>query len=134
MWFIPPKSCPNLPWYSMYALIRSFPVKWSATMIFLSYVESVQKGVANFLNFPVGNHSFTIPIMWSVWSILKPIGDWKIRKFWYLSTDNSWNLIPEASSKNFLSSGNSVSLLEVFRKPSVETVIKDEVPSYNTLI
>ena len=37
-------------------------------------------------------------MVWSVWSTLKPRGDWQIQKFIYLRTYPSWDLISKYSS------------------------------------
>ena len=100
-------------------LLRSLHVNGSATISIFSYVESSLKDASKFLNIIVGNHSFTSSMVWSVWSTLKPRGDWKIWEFRYLSKDPSWNLISKASLNTLLSSVNAVYLL---RTSSVENV------------
>ena len=79
-----PRVCPNLPWYSIYALLRLLPVNKSAAMSSFLYVDSVLKCVSTFLNFSVGDHSFSSFMMWSVLPTLKPRGDWKDHTFRYL--------------------------------------------------
>ena len=116
-----PRVCPNFPWYSIYDLWRAFIVNISSAISSFSYVESVLKGISTFLNFQFGNHSFTSYMMWSVWSTLKPRGDWKTRIFNYLRTDLYRTFISKCSLKNIVSSGNAVSLLVVLRTFSVET-------------
>ena len=108
MCFILPSVCPNFPWYSIYALWRECPVNGRAANNSFSYEDSFRKGISTFLNFPVGDHSFTSSIIWSVWSILKPRGDWQIRKFKYLRTYPSCTFILNFSLNNLFSSGNAV--------------------------
>ena len=54
---------PSLPLYSISDLQREVYVNGTEAMGYFSYVESVRKFVSNFLNFPVGNHSFTSSMM-----------------------------------------------------------------------
>ena len=100
--------CPNFPWYSISDLWRECTVNRSAAINYFSYEESVLQCVSIFLNFPVGNHSFNIFVMWSVWSIMKLIGDWQIRKFKYLRADTSFTFISKFYSKILVSSVNAV--------------------------
>ena len=128
-----PRVCPNFPWYYISDLWRACPVNGSTAINYFSYVESVLKCVSTFLNFPVGNHSFTSSMMWSVWSTMKPRVNWKIRKFNYIKNDTSWNCIPKCSSKTLVNSVNDVSLVVVLITSSVETVRKDTVSSEKLL-
>ena len=82
--------CPKITWYYISALWRACTGNGSASINYFSYADSILKDVSTFLNFPVGNHSFTSSMMWSVWSTLKPRGDWQIRKFNYLRTEPSF--------------------------------------------
>ena len=92
-------------------IMKVIPVQGSAAMSYFSHMESVPKGVSTFLNIWAATDAFTTFIMWSFWSILKPIGDWKIRKYGYLRTDTYWDLISKAPQKILLSSVNYVPLL-----------------------
>ena len=134
MWCILPIVCPNFLLYSVSTLWSTFPDNWSAYISYFSYAESVLKGVLKLLNFPVRNHSFTSYMMWSVWSRLKPRGDWWVRKFRSLIKYPSWTFISKCSLKNIVSSVNYISLLVVFRTSSVETVRYDNITSENTLM
>ena len=98
----PYKSMYKFPWYYIYALWREFTFNGSAAISLFSYVDSLLTFVSIFIIFLVGNHSLTNSIMWSVWSTLKPRGDWKKRKFRYLNTYPTWNLISKFSSKLLL--------------------------------
>ena len=109
MCFIYPRLFPNVTWYSISGLWSAFPSNGSAAISYFSNVESVLKGVSNFLNFPVRNHSFTSSMMWSVWSTLKPRGDCQIRKYRYLSTGPYCTFISKGSSRTLVSSGNDAS-------------------------
>ena len=44
-------------------LRRAFPVGAIVAMSYFPYMESIQKGIPKFINFPVGNHSFNSSIM-----------------------------------------------------------------------
>ena len=114
---------PHFPWYYISALWRAFTVNRGSAISSFSYVESFLKGVSTFIDFTVGNHSFTSYMVLSVLSTLKPIGDWKILRLKYLRTDLSWTFISKCSSKYLVGSVNDVSLLVVLIKSSVETVI-----------
>ena len=121
---IHPRVCPNFHLYSISALRKSFPVNGSAAMSsFFSYLDSDQKVVSNFLKLSVENHLVAISMMLSVRSTLKPRGDQKIWRFRYLRKDYSRNLFSKDSSKTLLSSGNTVSLLVLFRKSPLATII-----------
>ena len=63
MCYIRPRLCPNLTSYSIYPLRRAFPVKGTSNMSLFSYVKSVQNFASTFLNFPVGDNSFTRSII-----------------------------------------------------------------------
>ena len=96
-----PRVCLNFPWYYISVLWKVFIVNGSASISYFSFIESVLKCLSNVLIIPVGNNSFTSSMIWSVLSILKPRGDWKIQKYRYLSTDPSWTFISKRSSKSF---------------------------------
>ena len=127
------RVCPNFPWYYISDLWRACPVNGIAAINYFSYVESVLKCVSTFLKFPVGNHTFTSSMMWSVWSTMKPRVNWKIRKSNYIKNDTSWTCIPKCSSKTLVNSVNDVSLVVVLITSSVETVRKDTVSSEKLL-
>ena len=112
-------------------LLREFNTEGSASMSSLSYVKYIRNGVSTFINFPVGDHSFTSYMMLSVWSILEPRGYLQAPNFSYLRTYPFWTFISKSSSKNILRSVNDFSFLLVLRTSPLETVREDTITPQN---
>ena len=129
----PSKSMSKFSTIFHFCLMKGIYCNGSAAISSFSYVKSVIKFVSTFLNVPVGNIYLLVP--------------------WCDQSDKHWNQ-EEAENleslilqdryfldfhlnlflKNLVSSGNSIWLLVVLRKSSIETVREDTVLEEKTLM